>query len=126
MAHNQMSTMAVLFTLAAAVLAAAVFDQRSLIENYVRSELNMPARPLVGLLIGAAIWASAIAMCVNGARRKSLIMMFAGLAVIAAELALMLDPNIWSAETGLAFGMCLVTSLCFAALFAAEPASSYA
>lgn len=126
MAHNQMSTMAVLFTLAAAVLAAAVFDQRSLIENYVRSELNMPARPLVGLLIGAAIWASAIAMCVNGARRKSLIMMFAGLAVVAAELALMLDPNIWSAETGLAFGMCLVTSLCFAALFAAEPASSYA
>lgn len=126
MAHNQMTTMAVLFTLGAAVIAAAVFDQRALIESYVQAELNMPARPLIGLTIGAAISASAIAMCVNGARRKSLMMMFAGLAVIAAELALMLNPNIWSVETGLAFGMCLVISLCFAALFAAEPANSYA
>lgn len=126
MAHNQMSSMAVIFTLCVAVAAAAIYDQRIMIEHYVQSELNMSARPLVGLLIGGAITASAIAMCVNGARRKSMVMMLVGLAVIAAELTLMLDPNIWTAESGLAFTICLAGSLCLAALFAADTSNEYA
>ena len=126
MAHNQMSTTAVLFTLCIAVAAAALYDQRNMIEGLIRAELNMPARPLMGLLVGAAITASSVAMCINGARRKSMLMMLAGLAVIAAQLTLMLDPNIWTAENGLAFALCLGASLCFAALFAADTSAKYA
>jgi len=80
----------------------------------------------MGLLVGAAITASSVAMCINGARRKSMLMMLAGLAVIAAQLTLMLDPNIWTAENGLAFALCLGASLCFAALFAADTSAKYA
>lgn len=120
MAHRQMSTLAVLFSLGVALAAAALFDQRVALTSFIQTELNTPAKPLVGLIISASILASAIAMCVNGARRKSMLMMLAGLAVLAIELVLMFNPRFWTAETALVFGMGLLASLCFAALFSAD------
>lgn len=120
MVHKQMTSIAVLFSLGAALAAAALFDQRGAISALVELELNMSATPLVGLMIGAAIFASAIAMCVNGARRKSVLMMLIGFAAIAVQLALLLQPQFWTPETGLVFVLCLFVSLGCAALFAAD------
>ena len=126
MAYKQMTSLAVLISLAVALAAAAVFDQRSVISNFVESELNMSATPLVGLVIGAAIFASSIAMSINGARRKNWLFMILGLAGIALQLTLLLDLRLWTLETSFAFAMCLVTSLCLAALFAADTTADYA
>jgi hypothetical protein len=122
--HRQMSTLGVLFSLATAVAAAALFDQRDMISQLITSELSLPAMPLVGLLIGAAILASAIALCVNGARRKSMVMMLVGLTAIAVQLAILLKPQFWTAEILLLFGLGLLTSLSLAALFSAEIAKT--
>jgi len=126
MAYKQMTSLAVLISLAVALAAAAVFDQRSVISSFVESELNMSATPLVGLVMGAAIFASSIAMSINGARRKNWLFMILGLAGIALQLTLLLDLRLWTLETSFAFAMCLVTSLCLAALFAADTTADYA
>ena len=120
MAYGQMSSLAVLFSLAVAVAAAATFDQRDTISTLIENELFIPSKPLLGLIIGAAIFASAIAMGVNGARRKSTLLMLSGLAVIAVEIALLLNPKYWAMESGIIFGFALITSLLLAALFAAD------
>ncbi len=120
MAHRQMSLLAVLFSLIVTLGAAMLFDQRAAITEFVSSELNMSATPLVGLVIGAAIFASAVAMAFNGARRRSNLMLFAGLGIIAVELAIMLTPNLWTVETFTIFGVALITSLCLAALFSTD------
>ncbi len=120
MAYRQMSLLAVLFSLIVTLGAATLFDQRQAITEFISSELNTSATPLVGLIIGAAILASAVAMAFNGARRRSNLMLFAGLGVIAVELALMLTPNLWTVETFTVFSVALITSLCFAALFSTD------
>ena len=120
MAYGQMSSLAVLFSLGAAVAAAATFDQRDTLSTLIENELFISAKPLLGLIIGAAIFASAIAMCLNGARRKNTLLIFSGLTVIAVEIALFLHPKYWTMETGIIFGFTLITSLLLAALFAAD------
>lgn len=120
MSYFQMSTMAVFLNLALAVGAAALFDQRAAIDHTITTSMNMPSSPLVGFIIGAAILASATAMAINGVRSKSTTMLIIGLGVIAIQLGVLLDPQIWTAEISVAFGLALITSLCLAALFAAE------
>jgi len=69
-------------------------------------------------MIGAAILASALAMAINGARRKSSAMLIAGLIGIGAQLFLLLSPQIWSAEAAALFSLSLTVSLLLAALLA--------
>ena len=120
MKHRQMTSLAVLLNLGVAVAAAALFDQRATIMSFMPSTFNAPAMPLTGIIIGAAIFSSAIAMSINGIRRNSMVMMFTGLGVIAIELAILFRPEYWTAEAGVIFGFMLLTSLSLAAMFAAE------
>lgn len=123
MTHRRMTTLSVLISLAVAVGAAALFDQRETITQLMTSEFALPAQPVVGLLIGAAIFASATAMCINGVRRKSMVMMVVGLTAIAVQLAILLKPKFWTTEIALMFGLGLLTSLTLAALFSTETAT---
>ena len=120
MAYGQMSSLAVLFSLGVAVAAAATFDQRDTISILIENELFISAKPFLGLIIGAAIFTSAIAMCVNGARRKNTLLMLAGVTVIAIEIVLLFSPKYWTLEMGITFGFTLIIGLLLAALFAAD------
>lgn len=126
MSYSQMSTMAVFLNLALAVGAAALFDQRDAIHHIIATSMNMPSSALVGFIIGAAILASALAMAVNGARAKSTAMIVISLFAIASQLVVLLDARIWTAETAVVFGLSLITSLCFATLFAADDSHALA
>lgn len=120
MKHRQMTSLAVLLNLGVALAAAALFDQRGAIMNFAPSAFSMPAMPLIGLIIGAVIFSSAIAMSINGVRRNSMMMTLTGLGAIAIELAILLSPEYWTEESGVIFGFMLLGSLSLAAFFATE------
>ena len=116
--YQRLSGLGAFLTLVMALAAALIFDQRESILSAGESGRYAEAQPLLGIMIGAAILASALAMAINGARRKSSAMLIAGLIGIGAQLFLLLSPQIWSAEAAALFSLSLTVSLLLAALLA--------
>lgn len=110
-------------TLAVSSVAAAIVvitGHTDSLSAMTEAQLGLPAMPSAAFIIGAVISASAIAMTINGARRRIWIMMAFGLLALAAQAVLLSNPQLWNADISVIFGISFITCLCVAALLAAE------
>ncbi|WP_371395613.1 hypothetical protein [Fretibacter rubidus] len=110
-------------TLAVCAVAAAIIPlsgHTDMLDPIMQSRLGLPAIPTLSFVIAGIITASAIAMTVNGARRRIWALTLIGLAALGAQLFLLSDTQIWNMDTMVVYGLSTVVSLCFAALLASE------
>ena len=114
---SAIGTIAVSSVAAAIVIVTGHTDSLSAMAD---SQLGLQAMPTTAFIIGSVITASAIAMTINGVRRRIGLMMLIGLSALIAQAVLLSNPQNWNADIGVIFGICFVTSLCVAALLAAE------
>lgn len=122
LSYRRLSVQGLFFSLMIALAAAVLFDQRAAITALVEAEMLMPAQPLIGQMLGAAILSSAAAMTINGMRKRVYSMVLVGMAVIGIQAVLLLSPDIWTGEAAAAYVIVLVTSLSLTALLASDSA----
>ena len=84
---------------------------------------GMSAMPTIGILIGAAITATALGMTLNGVRRHSAMMMFMGISALMAQAFMLLKPEIITAENGIIFVVGCLVSLAVGATIAGSSLS---
>lgn len=71
---------------------------------------SMSAMPTIGILIGAAITATALGMTLNGVRRHSAMMMGMGISALMAQAFMLLKPELVTVDNAIIFtGGCLVS-----------------
>lgn len=90
----------------------------------VLSQTGFSAIPALGLVIAGIISASALAMCINGVRRRITVMIGAGLVAIMAQAALLSRPDLWTQDNIIIFSLSSIIALCMAALLASESMGS--
>lgn len=92
--HTQMSLPGIFLLTASAALLPLLLWFPSWPQNMVAIVPEINVTEAIGVLIGSAILAASIGMMLNGARRHSLVMMCLGMALLFAEAAILVRPNL--------------------------------
>lgn len=118
--NTKLSFFGVLFiTLICTLFVGSILFEDSL-KQFIASQAELNGVPIIGFTFAAAVTASAIGLCINGARRGIISLILAGLAVLGLQVFILLRPEFFASgqavENGIIFGGLLIVAICMTAL----------
>ena len=79
---------------------------------------GLDARPGLGLIMGAVIFASGLIWIVTGLKHGRILQMSMGALIIGAEAVILFQPENYNTDLGVIFTLSLICALCFGGLIA--------
>ena len=116
--HSQISLAGIFFLTAASAIIPMMLWFPGWPQNISVAIPGLSAMPTIGIVIGAAITATALGMTLNGVRRQSIMMLGMGVTVLLTQAMLLMKPEFMSWENTLIFGTGFLAALATGAIIA--------